>query len=294
MRSSAPAITLRDIDLFLTRGIGRGNNDANNKKREAVLCMLYHATGDFLADATWSSMQTKWREFLGTLCSAPYDDVRVHQRGGRSENYDLDITYLHTGVAVSTVKAEFKHNAASLAALPQYFSPADNKPYMPVRYADFFYGHYIDQVCPTGVEKPDRDTYLSLVYSDNYSRHPMFQALRDSDRANRDRCPPARARVVKDSIAAYLDEYKTQLNMAELSKDIRERQMGKVFILWDLNTFRSDTIHDDEMEIASVEGVKNKNVLVAVSKAGTKHNMLLRWKNHQGVLYPAWQISLSR
>jgi hypothetical protein len=48
------------------------------------------------------------------------------------------------------------------------------------------------------------------------------------------------------------------------------------------------------MDLTHVEGVKNGNTIVVVSKAGTKHNMLLRWKNHLGILYPAWQISLSR
>jgi hypothetical protein len=91
-----------------------------------------------------------------------------------------------------------------------------------------------------------------------------------------------------------LTEFSSTLNLSTLSSDIRERQSGKVFILWNLREFQSDFIRDDEMEITSVERIKNGNVLVAVSKAGTKHNMLLRWKNHLGILYPAWQISLSR
>jgi hypothetical protein len=48
------------------------------------------------------------------------------------------------------------------------------------------------------------------------------------------------------------------------------------------------------MDLTHVEGVKGENTIVVVSRAGTKHHMLLRWKNHLGILYPAWQISLSR
>jgi hypothetical protein len=133
-----------------------------------------------------------------------------------------------------------------------------------------------------------------MVYSDNYKKHALFQTLYDADNSKDHPQKRERSRIVKQSIAAYLDTNRDKLNLALLSEDIRERQQGKVFILWDLKTFRADTIRDDEMEIVSVGGVKNGNVLVAVSKAGTRHNMLLRWKNHLGVLYPAWQISLTR
>jgi hypothetical protein len=284
-----------DIDLFSCPGQGRGSNDINNKKREDILCILHDPPAEYMRDERWNRLCTAWRLFLRELCTHEYDSVSVVKQGGRGKNYDFDIKYILAGKIVQTVKAEFKHNAKTIDSLPQYFSPADNKPYMPTSYAEFYYTHYLGRVCELyGLEKPDRAAYLKYVYSDNYSRLPVFTVLYDFDKAGHDDNFEKRCILVKESIAAYLEMHKNDLNMAELSKDIRDRQQGKTFILWDLNTFRAETIREDEMAIVSTQGVKNGNVLVAVSRAGTKHNMLLRWKNHLGVLYPAWQISLAR
>lgn len=128
------------------------------------------------------------------------------------------------------------------------------------------------------------------MYNNDYDRHPFFRFLYDMEHTGYKQ----KQAIVSESIRTYLETYANHLDVARLSADIRARQSGKVFILWTLHDFIKDTLHDDEMEITHVEGVKNGNTIVAVSKAGTKHNMLLRWKNHLGILYPAWQISLSR
>lgn len=288
-------VSIDDIELFGSPGQGRGSNDINNKNREDLLCVLYNPPTEYLRDQRWNNLSVKWRLFLRELCECEYDDVNVVKQGGRGKNYDFDIHYILEGRVVRTIKAEFKHNAKTIDSLPQYFSPADNKPYMPSSYADFYHTHYLGRVCELyGIEKPDRTAYLKYVYSDNYARLPVFKAMYDADKAGHDDKFERRCALVKESIASYLEMYRNSLNMSELSKDIRERQQGKTFILWDLSNFRPDTIREDEMEIVSTETVKNGNVLVAVSRAGTKHNMLLRWKNHLGVLYPAWQISLTR
>ena len=288
------SIALNDIDLFLSAGRGRGTNDANNKRREDILTFLHDLPEPYCSDSRWTTLSGKWRTFLTTLCAVPYDTVCVTKKGGRALNYDFDIVFKYEGSMVHSAKIEFKHNAASISSLPQYLSIAEKTPYLPSPYALFYYRHALDKIRAMyeDVPKPDIDTYMKCVYSNNYKKHELFQTLYEAD------CecsvPEERVRLVDESIATYLEENKHLLDMKLLTKDIRERQTGKVFVLWDLTTFRSDTIRDDEMEIVSVEGVKNGRVLVAVSKAGTRHNMLLRWKNHIGVLYPAWQISLSR
>jgi hypothetical protein len=285
-----------DIDLFFRRGNGRGFNDADNKKREAVLCILYNPPVEYRVDPRWRDMQLKWRTLLATLCSTPYDDVQVVHRGGRTANYDFDISFLSNGSVIRTVKVEFKHNASKIKAIPQYYSVGENKAYIPTCYADFFYTNYIDMLCQLypGIVKPDRETYMRFVYSDGYAKHSFFQTLYDADRQGDEAVKKAKGRIVKDSIAAYLRANANQLDMSRLSLDIQSSQTDKVFVLWDLVHFHSDVIRPEEMEIVAVECVKNGNVVVALSKAGTRHNMLLRWKNHLGVLYPAWQISLSR
>ncbi len=281
------------MELFKTAGTGRGTNDSNNKTRETILVGLYHST-----DPALQELRTLWITFLRTLCSEPYDDVQIKQRGGRGANHDFDIVFLHGSLPVREIPAEFKHNASRIDKLPEYFSPAANKPYIPTLYADFFYDSAMDQLCaiyPSLVpHKPTKDAYVRLVHTNNYDCHPFFRALYTAESTGTAAQAKQKQVLVAQTIRDYLTMYSSHLRLDELSKDLQARQTGKVFILWTLKEFKSDTIRDDEMDLSHVEGIKNGNTLVVVSKAGTKHNMLLRWKNHLGVLYPAWQISLSR
>ena len=280
------------MDLFRGAGAGRQNNDANNKLRESVLLNLRHSTDPALND-----LRNSWQHTLSTLCPHPHNDIVVKKLGGRSANHDFQFLYTQDGTPILTVNAEFKHNAASISKLPQYLSVAADKPYLPRLYADFFYD-FLDRICDVypglSQHKPDKETYLRLIHNTGYDRHPFFQTLYDMEGAGTIEQVKQKKQIVKESIRLYLETYANSLNIAQLTQDIRERQVGKVFVLWNLREFVVDSIREDEMEITHVEGIKNNNTIVAVSKAGTKHMMLLRWKNHLGVLYPAWQISLSR
>lgn len=279
------------LSLFTTAGKGRGANDANNKAREKILAGLYWCT-----DAPLQTLRASWVPFLATLCDTPFDDVVIQRKGGRGANYDFAIRFLQGGSEVKQIPAEFKHNAARIDKLPEYFSPAADKPYFQRLYADVFYESFLGRICDVypGLTKPEKETYLRLVYNNDYDRHPFFRALYDAETSGTKEQYRQKQAIVKDSIRTYLADNVASLDLATLSRDMRERQAGKVFILWDLKTFAADTIRDEEMELTHVERVKNGNTIVVVSKAGTKHNMLLRWKNHLGILYPAWQISLSR
>jgi hypothetical protein len=280
------------MDLFQTAGVGRQNNDSNNKRREEMLPHLYHTQ-----DPTLQELKIKWRNFLVTLCSEPYDDVIVKKKGGRGANYDFQILFLRSGVVVHEMKAEFKHNASKIDKLPEYFSPAADKTYTERLYADFFYD-YLDRICDVypglSQHKPEKDVYVKLVHNNDYNRHPFFRNLYDMEKTGTSAQAKQKQQIVRESIKAFLEEYASSLNITLLTEDIRQRQRGKIFILWNLHEFVADSIQEEEMEITHVERVKNGNTIVAVSKSGTKHNMLLRWKNHLGVLYPAWQISLTR
>jgi hypothetical protein len=282
------------MDLFLAAGTGRENNDSANKSRERILASLYNSVDVVLQD-----LRVKWRTFLQSLCASPYADVSVKIKGGRGANYDFEITFLSSNnTAVQVTRAEFKHNATAIDTLPEYFSPAADKPYLPRSYAEVFYDEYVDRICDvySGLSdhKPDRTTYVRFVYNNKYDRHSFFRTLYDMEtNGTRDQYKQKQV-IVRESIQRYLEKYAKDLDVTRLTEDIRDRQRGKVFVLWTLREFVTDTLSEDELEITHVERIKNGNTIVAVSKAGTKHNMLLRWKNHLGILYPAWQISLTR
>jgi hypothetical protein len=280
------------VNIFTSAGTHRESNDSSNKQRETILVNLYHST-----DSSLQELRKKWVAFLDTLCYEPYDNVIVKHQGGRKSNYDFEISYFMKGQCIKTIHAEYKHNTDKIENLPEYFSPAADKQYTSRLYADFFYD-YLDEICDVypGLysKKPDRQTYVYLVHNNDYDRHPFFRTLYNMEINGTEQQYKQKKEIVSRSIYRFLEEYCKNINLIELSNDIYSRQNGKVFILWNLREFKSDIIRKDEMELTHIEGIKNGNTLIVVSKSGTKHNMLLRWKNHIGIMYPAWQISLSR
>lgn len=302
---SEQKICLDDIDLFFVRSKGRDANDKNNKKREVILNILVNGLPEeFETDQRWKTLQEKFISCLHSLCSEPFDSIKIRNLGGRHNNRDFDVDYIKDHNVIKTIRCEYKHNAKSINKLPQYLSESEKKGYIPTSYADFYYTHYSDKVSALyGLDTPDRETYLRSVFGTNYACHPYFQALYDSDtradnkkeeNVDEKKKQAAKKVIVTESIAAFLAQNSHTLQIGKLMEDIKATQTRKMFILWDLCSFHVDSFRDDEFELTCVEGVKNNNTIIVGSKAGTKHNLLLRWRNHLGVLLPAWQISLTR
>jgi hypothetical protein len=277
-------------ELFCNPGKGRNTNDSLNKTRETFLASLLDSP-----QPEYEDIRNQWNAFLHSLCQDEHDRVTVKKIGGRSANYDFEISFYKDGTCLKTIKTDYKHNASTLQSLPEFFSPAADKPYLSVSYAQWYYHQYLDRVCSIyGLSKPDEVTYLQCVYNNDYDKHPFFRAFYVAEAQGTREQYKQKQQLVKQSINEYLQSFINSLDLRAIEQDIRNRQVNKVFILWNLKEFRADTIRDDELDIVGVEGIKNGNTIVLSTKAGTKYNMLLRWKNHIGILYPAWQISLSR
>jgi hypothetical protein len=284
---------IENVALFFSKGVGRHMNDSLNRLREDVLVRLQTIPSDYLSHpvygSQWTTLSSQWNQFLSTLCSVEYDTIRI-EKVANKKSFDLQIDYLRNSNVIHTVLGEFKHNAKSITAIPQYYNAPEKKHYIPTRYAEYFYDHYLDRICQlVNVEKLDRDIYLKHVDQSSYSANPFFQTLKDTEHT----VYKDKQRIVRESIKDYLRDHAATLSIDALTHDLLP-QSKKTFILWDCTTFRSDCIRDEELQIVGIEAITNNNTIVVVSRAGTKHKMLLRWKNHLGILYPAWQISLQR
>lgn len=284
---------MKNIRLFFTAGKLRGLNDANNRLREDVLVRLQHPPEDFILDdeygREWQMMSFKWTAFLKTLSTADHDTIEV-KKIANLKSYDLEILYKKENQIVQSVLGEFKHNTKTISKLPQYYSAPEKKGYIPIRYAEFFYDTYLTKICEElSIQKIEKDVYMKHVYQPNYSVHPFFQALKDSELTHY----KEKQTHVHQSIREYLEKYINDFSLERFAADISP-QHKKTFILWDCNEFHAEVIRPEELQLERIEKIQNNNTIVIVSKAGTKHKLLLRWRNHLGVLYPAWQISLER
>ena len=61
-------------------------------------------------------------------------------------------------------------------------------------------------------------------------------------------------------------------------------------VLWDLKNFHIETI--DQERFVSVVGIEGNSLIVKTPTI--KYKLLLRWNNDNGVLNPAWQISIHK
>lgn len=284
---------LSNIRLFFTAGTGRATNDANNRIREDILLMLLNPPEDYILDnefgQQWQTMCTKWRSFIHGLYNEDFNGVKISKVANRKK-FDLEINYLKDGKLVHKILGEFKHNCKTIAKLPQYYSASESKGYIPNRYADYFYDQYLDKVCALAqIEKLNKETYMKYIYQNDHNVDPFFIKLREVEESIR----KEKKKIVNESIKNYLNDNWNHLSIELFKNDISDQQK-KTFILWDCKDFYYDRILPEELELVKVEKVLRNNTVVVSNKAGTEHHMLLRWRNHLGTLYPAWQISLKR
>lgn len=293
------SFTQESINLFYSKGSSKGMNDAENKVRESILVFLANPlSAEYTDNARWTHLYTRFHEALRTICGQEYSRVEVKMMAGRNHNYDLLATFYGADDAQTlSAKLEFKHNSASLDKIPQFLSLQDRFgliPYVP--YAKYYYETWLDLYLAiikyTGA-KPTLEEYMVIASGTEYSRCPMTQYMYDNEGFgdNKKRCTA----IVKESIRAYLDKYALFIDINRLNAKLMDSQMDKHFLLWDLDKFWIHTYSEQDLCIRGGYGmtVKNGNTIVLLSDKYEYH-LLLRWRNHSGILNPAWQIKAIR
>jgi hypothetical protein len=284
---------------------GRENNDANNKIREDIIQALYAGVPEeFFADAEYGARWTQLKSKLPELCPIPYSRLEIVQRAGRNYNYDFFVTYFdESNTQIYEVKLEFKFGAKSVESLPQVYQKntnweliVDPELKQTIGYHEFFYDNQLNEILAvsaelfpqvTPVEKPDRESYNKLVMRTDPSCHAFFQYLRDTE------CPRQNA-LVKRSITQFLETHGKNFDIASFAKTIQSTQEGKQYLLYDpvSANFYLESADFTAGTLAFVGIEKGHTAVVRTEQYVFK--LLLRWKNHQGVLNPAWQVSVKK
>jgi len=296
-------LTVDEITLFTvsSKGAGRDTNDARNKRREKILVDGFNGkTAQFFSDpvygAAWSKLASDFRAALVERAPSGFTEITVKPKGGRGYNYDFQVIY--SGPVASELHVEFKFGGTSVDTLPEFFNPAADKPFHSEMYARFFYRNYLPRIIAlysltVGITE---EAYLKEIHK-NSSRSPFFVALKEAEVTNGigGLLYLQKSAIAAESITAFLEAQKGSTNLALLTAEFQRSQANKQFLIYNGGKFYHDSIKSTELVAASVAGIRNGNLLVIQSaEPGTKHEMLLRWKNHLGVLLPAWQIRMCR
>jgi hypothetical protein len=300
-------LTAKDIELFTlsSKGAGRANNDSSNKRREFLLVELFNKRCElFFSDPTygtsWSSLNNAFGEALKEIYKLHKIEtptrVQFQQRAGRKYNFDFLMT-IHSASLVKLVHLEFKFGGTSVANLPEFFNPSADKEFHDTLYAAYYYKNYLKQVAHIynlSEPLPSEEEYLRVIHQ-NTPNHAFLKALDTAEREGTSDQYEKKRVLVRESIQGFLSSTSETTNITLISSELKRSQGGKHYLIYESGKFHIDRIDDSELEIEKVARIKNGNTLVLQTKASnTEIHMLLRWKNHLGVLFPAWQISLLR
>ena len=261
----------------------------------------------------------------------PYTSYQIETKGGRKFNYDGIVKFYNNSNQSDTItetasrKIEFKYGASNINGIPQFLSlqtkfgmfrthdaaaaPTPTPTPTP-KYEVFWYQKYLDKyiACdpqlkciesdtPTSASgsappKPSLEDYLRFVPKTNYDVNPFFAHLKECETNFK----KEKAKVVNDSISEYLSSFGQELDINMFTEKIKESQQDKTYILWGKDMkCHIDSISQEEMSGIVFKNIKNNNAIILESSlTKTMYSLLLRWRNHKGILNPAWQISLKR
>jgi hypothetical protein len=290
-------MSVSDIKTFFAKS-SRGENDTANKIREKILNVITNPPQAYLDDAEWGNswqcVHNQWTQVLKELNSTiPYTSTKMTVKGGRGFNYDGIVMYYNEATLVNTVKIEFKYGCTCINALPQFLSLQACTPWFPETYDSFYYDKYLPEylACDTGItaKKPSKEDYVKQAKSTVYSITPFFEQLKNRESFFK----AAKNKIVNASITDYLTRFGKTLDIAAFSEKVKSSQTDKIYLLWSNEKFHVDRLNESEMTDMTFHSIKNGNTIL-IQSGNTMYELLLRWRNHKGILNPAWQIKMKR
>jgi len=285
-----------DIELFDSSSSvnKKSKNDANNKKRELIIKSIINddISREWYDNIEWIRLKKNVFKYLNELIdNRKYNSIECIIRAGQKFNYDFDVVYSFDDETVD-LHIEFKFNSVGIVTCPQFLSKACNES----NYAEYYYDNYLPKVAKLYnlVEYiPEKETYLKYIHQQNYSRDVLFQKLYD----NEDKNKRAKKTLVNKSISEYLKLYIKEIDI-QYFEDLFSNQSNKIFMCYSNGIFYKDKFKKKELLIRSCRLKSERqgyvNTIILSTNTSCEIHMLLRWKNHAGILLPAWQISLKR
>jgi len=278
----------------------KNNNDTNNKLRENIIGALvnnYVPENYFTISHRWKHMRNSVNDYLRELIgnNQPITIVNLVHCGGRRFNYDFTITMNQT----LSYNIELKYNADSVENTPQFVSPMKPSQYMSSSYEDYFYDNYLPRLSElSGFPIPERTQYLKEIhtnippcmkeYQDLYYKGCKQSSKYTGDEKDIEFYEKAK-KIDNESRCSFIEN--NELNIDLLSSYLEDTQNGKVYMLYKDYQFKLERVNMEDYKLVSYEKCPKRYMFIATSLSGKKIKILLRWKNGNGIAYPAFQIS---
>lgn len=266
----------------------KDNNDKNNKIREAIIIAIINKNIPdeyYERSVEWKNLRDCIDKYIKTLIKEDIviETIKCIQKGGRCHHYDFEIVinnkYKH--------KIEFKFNVKSCKDTPQVVSPMKPSQYMNGNYEAYYYKKFLTKIANKyNLPLPDKETYLKTIHQMNPECMKLYKDKYKTDESFKNYVN----KLSKRSLVKFIEQVSLKKN--RLSNYLKSTQRGKIYMLYKDGEFHNEKICLDNYAIVSYEADSKHTRYIAVTKTGLKLKILLRWKNCNGIAYPAFQISI--
>lgn len=279
----------------------KGLNDKNNKTRENIIGAIINGKvpSGYYTIPRWLQMKTSIFEYLMELDDQPYNRIECKNKGGRKFNYDFDIMFYLDGSDTRIYNIELKFNASAIEDAPQFVSPMKPSQYLSSSYEDHYYTNYLSQLAElSGLQIPTKETYFAQIHTNKPKCIKDFQdiyyqgcALSSKFTNNESdvKFYELAKKISSESITTFISQ--AELNIEMLSEYLQSSQKNKIYMLYSAGHFTKQHANIDDYKVASVVKNPQKFRYECTSANGKKIHVLLRWKNGNGIAFPAFQIS---
>ena len=294
-----------DITYFINPpdNSGRSANDHNNKIRENIVHNMTYIDNEYFDDqeygSDWLNLKTDFDEKMKILCPS-FVSYKIQHKAGRKFNYDYLISFLNeTKQIISQEKLEFKFNASTIGETPQFVSPMKPSQYLSVPFEEYYYDNYLVSLLQKfELDVPTREIYLKTIHNNKpkcmeAAQTLYYEGCKQSSKYTSsevatsfyETCNEASRECIKKFIEA------SDLDTDKLTQYLITSQDNKKYLLYKNGEFNIESSNIDDYIIISCSKNPERARYEAITKSGKKIYILLRWKNGNGIAYPAFQIS---
>jgi hypothetical protein len=298
-------ISMKSIDSFSLSS--KVKNYLHNNIRESVIGAIvnkkipeeYYDNCD-----TWSNMRENINIYLTNLShykdSSTSSTIELVHKGGRKYNYDFE-TILSINNIVIYDKIEFKYNCDTMTKSPQIVSPMKMSKYLSQNFEEYYYDHYLIKLFDfVNLIPPCKKTYINQIHG---TKPLCLQTLQElyysgcskSIHYNENNIQAIEfynfsKKISKEAFKTFIQQ--TDLDISKLSKYLIKSQEKKNYMLYKNSKFFFETINQETFNIISYTKNENKSRYECLTESGLTLNVLLRWKNGNGITFPCFQISI--
>lgn len=294
-------VKYKDIDVFENTS-SKSSNDKNNKLRENIIsCIINEEIPSiyYKYSFRWRNLQQEIIKYIKSLeedCPQKpgFYSCNCIQKAGRKYNYDFLIN-------LNSVKfnIEFKFNARNVDGTPQFVSPMKPSQYLSNNYEEYYYDNYLYLLSyKFKLPLPNKEQYMNTIHSTapkcmiEYQKK-YYNGCKSSSKytgiLEDIEFYEYSKKISKQSIEVFIEN--NELKIDTLSRYLKNTQKNKFYMLYKESKIYSEKINMEKYEIISFEKNPKLQKYTATTKTGAKIRVLLRWKNGNGIAYPAFQIS---